>query len=135
MLDDTLDQIDATDPFVYRIIVPSDWVDAQGRGHVPSVDVDRNDGYFHLSPHDQIIETARLYFPPDSAPAVLEFDARALGPELVWEPVPERDGRHFPHLYTEQLPLSAATALIELIPLDEGGFRFGVRTSLGGSAT
>jgi|GEM_PF-822706 len=120
----------ATDPFVYRVITPADWQTAQGTGHVPSVEVDRMDGYFHLSPHDQILVTAGLYFDPTTAPAVLEFDAARLGPALVWETVPEREDRCFPHLYAETLPVSAATAIIQLVAQAGGGYRFGERTAL-----
>ena len=123
-----------TDPFVYRVIVPSDWRTAKETGHIPSVEVDQLDGYFHLSPHDQILVTAGLYFSPDQAPAVIEFEAEALGTGLVWEAVPERGGRLFPHLYAEALPLSAARALIELSVMPDGNYTWGLRTALGNSA-
>ena len=77
MLDESSDSNWGTDPFVYRVITPEDWKAAQASGHIPSVAVDRQDGYFHLSPHGQILTTASLYFRPDEAPGVLEFDAEA----------------------------------------------------------
>ena len=135
MLDNSTDSQLAHDPFVYRIITPDDWDSAQRLGHIPPVEVDRKDGYFHLSPHDQILTTAALYFDADTQPAALEFDAELLGPGLVWESVPERGGRHFPHLYAENLPLSAVTAIIELISLENGGYRFGERTAVGSLET
>ena len=119
------------DPYVYRVITPSDWATTQQVGYVPAVQVDRNDGYFHLSPHDQILKTAKLYFPPELLPAVLEFDATALGADLVWEVVPERGGRSFPHLYADTLPLSAVTAYVELTMGEDGEYRFGSRTAIG----
>ena len=130
MLDEPLDSPVAKDPFVYRVITPDDWAEAQRIGHVPSVEVDRVDGYFHLSPHDQILTTAAMYFPPELRPSVLEFEAHALGPALVWETVDERGGRLFPHLYSATLSLAAATALIELEPIEGGGYRFAHRTAL-----
>ena len=123
-----------SDLFVYRVVVPSDWHQAKESGQIPAVEVDRLDGYFHLSPRDQILVTAGLYFSPDQAPAVIEFEAAALGADLVWEPVPERDGRLFPHLYAETLPLSAARALIELKAMPDGTFSFGPRTAVGNTA-
>ena len=123
-----------SDPFVYRVVVPSDWHQAKESGEVPAVEVDRLDGYFHLSPQDQILVTAGLYFSPEQAPAVIEFEAAALGADLVWEPVPERDGRLFPHLYAKTLPLSAARALIELKAMPDGTFSFGSRTAVGDTA-
>lgn len=134
MLSEPTESDKQTDLFVYRVIVPSDWRNAQETGHIPAVEVDQLDGYFHLSPGDQILATAGLYFSPDQAPAVLEFEAEALGPGLVWEPVAERAGRLFPHLYAETLLLSAARALIELIALPDGSFIFGPRTALGNTA-
>ena len=130
MLDDTADPL-PNDPFVYRVIVPKDWATAQETGQIPSVPVDQVDGYFHLSPHDQVLTTARLYFRPDMSPAVLEFDVDALAPGLVWEAVEQRGGRLFPHLYADRLPLSAVTAWIELIVTEDGGYRFGQRKAIG----
>ncbi|MEE2786048.1 MAG: DUF952 domain-containing protein [Myxococcota bacterium] len=130
MLSEATESAQRHDPFVYRIVVPEDWRNAKKTGHIPAVEVDRIDGYFHLSPHDQILVTARMYFSPEQTPAVIEFEADALGPTLMWEPVPQRGGRQFPHLYAEVLPLSAATALIELIALSDGGYQFGSRTAL-----
>ena len=130
MLIDGTETGNTAEPYVYRVIVPTDWRKAKETGNVPSVEVDRIDGYFHLSPHDQILVTAGLYFSSDQAPAVIEFEAEALGAALVWESVPERGGRSFPHLYADTLPLSAATALIELTPIPDGGYTFGARTAL-----
>ena len=126
MLDNSTDSQLAHDPFVYRIITPDDWDSAQRLGHIPPVEVDRKDGYFHLSPHDQILTTAALYFDADTQPAALEFDAQVLGPGLVWESVPERGGRHFPHLYARTFrsrlspPLSNSSPLKMGLPLVNG---------------
>ena len=117
----------ATDPFVYRVIIPEDWAIAQQQGHVPAVAIDRKDGYFHLSPHDQILTTAKLYFTAEQSPAVLELEAEQLGASLVWETVAERGGRNFPHYYGDTLPLTAVTAFIELDAQDDGSFQFGRR--------
>ena len=130
MLNEPKESDKDTEPFVYRVIVPTDWRKAKETGEIPAVEVDQVDGYFHLSPHDQILVTASLYFSPEQAPAVIEFEADALGPGLIWEPVPERNGRSFPHLYADSLPLSAATALIVLKAMPDGSYTFGARTAL-----
>ena len=87
---------------VFRLITETDMLEAKQTGLIPLVPVDLNDGYVHLSPQDQVLNTAGLYFAPGSALYVLEFDVLVFGSDLKWEWVSERED-DFPHLYTLEL--------------------------------
>ena len=114
-------------PFVYRLVTGDDWARALESGAIPLAPIDEADGYIHLSPPEQFLETARLYFQGHPALFAVELEAKALGEALRWEEVPSRGGRLFPHLYAAELPLSAAVARLALEPLDGGGFRISGR--------
>ncbi|MEE2756159.1 MAG: DUF952 domain-containing protein [Myxococcota bacterium] len=87
---------------VFRLITEMDCEEAKKTDRIPLVPVDREDGYVHLSPKGQVLNTAGLYFAPGSALHVLEFDAVVFGSDLKWEWVPERED-DFPHLYNLDL--------------------------------
>ena len=118
-------QDDRSESHVYRIIVPTDWQQALTDGHVPLALIDRTDGYIHLSPRSQVLQTAALYFTAEDRPSALKIDAAALGSALVWEPVAIRGGRLFPHLYSDTLPLDVVAERIELKHNYDGTFSFG----------
>ena len=114
-------------PFIYRLVTGDDWARALESGSIPLAPIDEADGYIHLSPPEQFLETARLYFQGHPALFAVELEAKALGEALRWEEVPSRGGRLFPHLYAAQLPLSAVVARLALEPLESGGFRISGR--------
>jgi len=104
---------------LYKIITKADWQIAQRTGFVPLSAVDARDGFVHLSTIAQYIATANLYFSADSRPLVIEFNSDQLGGELRWEWSEQRQA-DFPHLYTDQLPVNAADAIVELVVTDQG---------------
>ena len=101
--------------YVYRVITPKDWAIAQSTGEVPLVPIDQKDGYIHLSPRDQVLETVKLYFSPSAQPSVMKISCERLGPGLRWELVESRGGHLFPHLYGGAIPLDAVLATIEIV--------------------
>lgn len=60
-------------------------------------EVDRADGYIHMSMADQLAETAARHYRGRSGLRLLEVDLASLGDRLVREP--SRGGALFPHLY------------------------------------
>tara|TARA_B100000678_G_scaffold270964_1_gene259281 strand:- start:810 stop:1163 length:354 start_codon:yes stop_codon:yes gene_type:complete len=62
-------------------------------------EVDRKDGYVHLSTAEQLTETVNLHFKDvsDEDLWVLAVDLEVLGRQIRWEKA--RDGQEFPHLY------------------------------------
>ena len=110
---------------IYRIVPLTEWPRIETNGKMLPGPIDKKDGFIHLSDADTVLRTADLYFPPATNPLVLEIDPMALGEALKREYVEEREAV-FPHLYAPSLPLSAVTALHQL--LHEGGrYRFGRR--------
>ena len=70
----------------------------QESGRIEASAIDRKDGFFHLSPREDVCETATLYFPGRDMMAI-EWPTSVLGEGLRYEPVPARGDRLFPHLY------------------------------------
>jgi len=107
---------------VYKIIGAKDWAEAQRTGLVPAADVDRRDGYVHLSAEDQVLETARLYFAGRNDLVAVAFDAEGFGEALKWEA--SRGGALFPHLYAT-LEAAKEVRALRLAAADGGAFEFG----------
>lgn len=82
---------------VYKIVGRAEWDDAVAAGGFVGSDVDRRDGYIHLSGPDTAQETARLYFSGRDDLVLVAIPAAVLGPALRWEA--SRGGALFPHLY------------------------------------
>ncbi|MGD9799461.1 MAG: DUF952 domain-containing protein [Parvularculaceae bacterium] len=106
---------------IYKIMGEADWRTAMRTGFVSPADVDRRDGYIHLSAEEQVLETARLYFAGRADLVAVEFTAEDFGALMKWEA--SRGGALFPHLYAE-LPAAKAVRARRLAPMDDG-FRFG----------
>ena len=90
---------------VYKLVAPAVWARAQDLGVVEPAEIDRKDGYIHLSVANQVLETARLHFADAPALLALEIDPVRVDGEVRYELAPKR-GEAFPHLYGA-LPLSA----------------------------
>lgn len=110
---------------IYKILGEEDWRAATRTGVVPPADVDRRDGYIHLSAEDQVLETARLYFAGRNDLIAVEFQAAEFGDALRWEA--SRGGALFPHLYAD-LPAPKAARARRLKRTGDG-FQFGEEIS------
>ena len=86
-------------PSIYRIARPADWKRYLEAGEVVPTPLDRRDGFLHLSPTSEIIETATRYFPDATELVLLQFDPGPLAADLRWESVAARGGVAFPHFY------------------------------------
>lgn len=84
--------------FVYKLVPAGVWLRAQESGVVEPAEVDRRDGFIHLSTADQVMETARLHFAHVPDVMALEIDPALLSSQLRYEIAPKR-GEAFPHLY------------------------------------
>lgn len=96
-------------------------VEAAKDGIQPS-EMDKKDGFIHLSTHDSLLGTVNLYFPPETEPVALEIDSALLGQDLKWEAVEARGGAFFPHHYGPNIPLSTVIAVQKLkcVSSDDG---------------
>jgi uncharacterized protein (DUF952 family) len=113
---------ESREDFVYRLIAAADWRVAQEGGVVAPSDVDRRDGYIHLSTRAQVSETARRYYSHCEDLVALELKATDFGTALKFELAPSR-GEFFPHLYAA-LPTSAVRRVNRMERAGDG-FSFG----------
>lgn len=90
--------------YAYKILTAGDWTVAQELDRTDT-ELDRTDGYVHLSTAEQAGETARLYYAGQTACALLEFDMSDFE-DVRWEE--SRGGSLFPHVYGA-LEVSKAT--------------------------
>lgn len=97
---------------IYKIMTLPDWRAARRAGRIAPAEIDREDGYIHLSAEDQVLETARLHFHGRKDLVAVAFDAADFGDDLRWEA--SRGGALFPHLYAD-LPVSRAKRARSLI--------------------
>lgn len=98
-----------SDTLAYKIIDAAEWREALAEGLYTGSEVDRADGYIHLSTGAQLGETARKHYAGRTNLMLLTVDLPALGDAVVWEP--SRDGALFPHIYGP-LPVAAVRAAV-----------------------
>ena len=102
---------------IYKICTAMEWREAESAGAYRGSEVDRRDGFIHMSTAEQAAETAARHFAKQSDLVLIAVDAAALGDRLKWES--SRGGALFPHLYGE-LPLNAVRRF-DPLPLDADG--------------
>ena len=115
---------------VYRILTQDEWLEAKRVGALHPNALDTASGFMHLSAHDEVLETARRYFPPSANPVAVALDIQGLGPALRWETVATREGVAFPHYYQHPIPMSLATRVICLSFNETTGYAWGSPVSL-----
>jgi uncharacterized protein (DUF952 family) len=87
---------------VYKVLSRSEWSEAERDGVFRGSEVDRRDGFIHLSTANQLEKTVSLWFTDrDDLMLVAIRDGR-IADALKWEP--SRGGVLFPHCYGS-LPL------------------------------
>lgn len=90
--------------WVYRVFTRDEWRELLAREEFSGNELDRRDGYIHLSSRAQVPGTLHKYFAGMTDVVVAEIDAALLAQHLRWEA--SRDDQLFPHLYGN-LPASA----------------------------
>ena len=98
-------------PVLYKIMPRQEWETAQANSLYEGSEVDRRDGFIHLSATHQVRATAQKHFSGKADLLLVSVAEEALGQSLKWEV--SRGGDLFPHLYGA-LPLSVVR---EVIPL------------------
>lgn len=92
--------------WIFKILRPSEWQDAQTTDTFSGAPIDEADGYIHFSTWVQLKETAKRHFADEPELHILAFDPQVWSNGfLKWEP--SRGGDLFPHLYA---PLDVAKA-------------------------
>ena len=83
--------------WIYKILLPSEWTEFDGRGEFDGSLFDHASGFIHCSSRGQVAATALRLFPHGPALVVVALDTEPLGEALRWEPA--TDGGTFPHVY------------------------------------
>ena len=97
--------------FLYKIMSKQEWEIAQAQGIYEGSEVDRRDGFIHLSAAYQVRATAQKYFSGKADLVLISVAQENFGPSLKWEA--SRGGELFPHIYG---PLQL-DAMGEAVPL------------------
>jgi uncharacterized protein (DUF952 family) len=80
---------------IYKILRPAEWAAFETAGSFDGSDLDRADGFVHLSSRAQVAATARRFFADDTDLVIVAIDAGAVAASLRWEGDPDP----FPHVY------------------------------------
>jgi uncharacterized protein (DUF952 family) len=107
-------------PVLYKIMSRQEWETAQASGLYEGSEVDRRDGFIHLSAAHQVRATVQKHFSGKANLLLVSVAEEALNPNLKWEV--SRGGDLFPHIYGI-FPLSAVSEVIPL-PLMNGIHQF-----------
>ena len=81
----------------YKVLTAAEMAALERDGTFAGADVDRADGYIHLSTADQLTETVDKHFAGQADLHVVAVDLGSFGASLKWEE--SRGGQLFPHLY------------------------------------
>jgi uncharacterized protein (DUF952 family) len=82
---------------VYKVLSRLEWSEAERDGVFRGSEVDRRDGFIHLSAANQLEKTIALWFAERDDLMLAAIDGARLGDALKWEP--SRGGAPFPHYY------------------------------------
>jgi uncharacterized protein (DUF952 family) len=100
--------------FLYKIMSKQEWEKAQAQGIYEGSEVDRRDGFIHLSAAHQVRATAQKHFSGKTDLVLISVNEVNLGPSLKWEV--SRGGDLFPHIYGPlQLDATGEAAPLPLV--------------------
>ena len=89
---------------IFKIVLATEWREAQAVGMYAGSTKDRADGFLHFSTQEQLQGTLNRYYANANDLILVAVDANGLGGALKYEP--STAGALYPHLY-RSLPLSA----------------------------
>lgn len=101
---------------LYKIMSRQEWADALARRVYEGSELDRRDGFIHLSAPGQVRETVSRHFAGMADLVMVVVKQESLGKTLKWEA--SRGGALFPHVYGV-IPIVAVKEVIPL-PLENG---------------
>ena len=88
----------------YKVLKSDEWAEASSTGKIIT-DLDKKDGFIHLSTASQLAATLSFYFQDSEEVILLELDLDKVNTDklLFEEPFPNQGKRKsaFPHLYSE----------------------------------
>lgn len=92
-----------SDLVAYKILTAEEWAEFQRDQIFYGSQVDKADGFIHLSTADQLEETLAKHYAGQSGLTIAKVDLTPLGDTLRWEK--SRDDQLFPHIYGD-LPIA-----------------------------
>ena len=106
---------------IFKLCTSAEWSAAEAAGSYDGSDLDKNDGFIHLSSAATVKQTAALYFADLPDVVLVAVDPDKIENPLKWEE--SRGGALFPHVYgplnldavvwVKPLPWNAAAAAHE----------------------
>ncbi len=88
----------------YKVLKSDEWAEASSTGKIIT-DLDKRDGFIHLSTASQLAATLFFYFQDSEEVILLQLDLDKINKDklLYEEPYPNKGKRKspFPHLYSE----------------------------------
>ena len=110
-----------TENNVYKIMRDKEWEEASLNGSIIS-DVDKKDGFIHLSTAVQLAATLSFYFEDSEIVFLLQLDLEKIEKDkLIFEGSIPNDGLRkgsFPHLYSEL----TTDQITNVWPIERGAF-------------
>ena len=112
------------DAVAYKVLTAAEHAVLEARGVFGGSEVDRTDGFIHLSTASQLAETLDRHYAGRQGLVVLAVDLAALGEAVRWEP--SRGGALFPHIHAAlptgyaALPIDAVLAAAPLARRGDG---------------
>ena len=95
----------------YKVLKSDEWADASSTGQIIT-DLDKRDGFIHLSTASQLAATLSFYFQDFEEVILLQLDLDKINKDklLYEEPYPNEGKRKspFPHLYSELITVQIA---------------------------
>ena len=85
--------------YIYKILSPSEWNEATTTNRI-TTELDKKDGFIHLSTAKQLSATLALYFSNDQEVMLLRILSKPLKDNLIYEaPDSQKRSGQFPHYY------------------------------------
>ncbi len=110
---------------VYKILTFEEWESFSTKGVFEGSEIDKRDGFIHLSTASQVEGTLNKYFIDQKKIMLVALGKADMGSDLKFEP--SRNGENFPHYYDRlktdfvPRPKSAAKPATALFPPAVGG--------------
>ena len=112
---------------IYKVLTLEEWEQAQTSGSIIT-ELDKKDGFIHLSTAAQINATLALYFAKEKTAVLLQIDHSQIHDKLKFEsPVPPGNRiSSFPHYYGDL----NTNAISKIWNLDRGAFEMPIEVML-----
>lgn len=112
-----------TSSIAYRLLDSEALKLWETEGVYHGAELDKNDGFIHLSSASEAKRTTELYFKGAKDLLLAELDLTKID-GVKWEAVESRDGALFPHVYDHAIPHAAILRTVAIPMNDDGSHAF-----------